>query len=58
MKTKGEAFRNFYLQNGYGSFSVSPYNMERLISYIAIQHEHHRRKNFEKEYLRILKKIT
>jgi REP element-mobilizing transposase RayT len=38
---------------GYGSFSCSYKDINRLIEYIKDQHEHHRKKSFEEE-LRIL----
>ncbi len=49
-KTKGSQFRNFYWQDGYGAFSVSPNQVDRVIRYIENQHEHHRKKSFEEEY--------
>ena len=34
---------------GYGSFSVSHYERERIINYIKVQDEHHRVKTFSEE---------
>ena len=32
-KTKGEAYSNFYWQDGYGAFSVNPSDVEIVINY-------------------------
>ena len=36
--------------DGYGSFTCSYMDMERVIEYIKNQQEHHRKKSFEEEY--------
>lgn len=56
IKTKGENYTSFYWQDGYGAFSVNPSEVDAVISYIANQHEHHRRKTFQDEYRLFLKK--
>ncbi len=56
IKTKGDDYKNFYWQNGYGAFSVNPAEVDRVIAYIANQHEHHRKKTFQEEYRAFLKK--
>jgi putative transposase len=56
MKTKHETLRNFYWQNGYGAFSVNPAEVDRVIRYIANQHEHRSKKTFQQEYRSILTK--
>lgn len=56
IKTKSEAYKNFYWQDGYGAFSVNPAEVDRVIQYIANQHEHHRKKTFQEEYRAFLKK--
>lgn len=56
MKTKGESLKNFYWQNGYGAFSVDPGGINRVITYIDTQYEHHTDKTFQKEYLTLLRK--
>jgi len=56
IKTKGEAYANFYWQDGYGAFSVNPAEIDRVIAYIANQHEHHSKKTFQDEYRAMLKK--
>lgn len=56
IKSKGAEYKNFYWQDGYGAFSVNPADMDRLIQYIANQHQHHKRKRFKNEYTNLLKK--
>jgi len=56
IKTKGEGYENFYWQDGYGAFSVYPNEIDRVITYIANQKQHHSKKTFQDEYRSILKK--
>ena len=56
IKTKGNDFKNFYWQDGYGAFSVRPSEVEIVINYIANQKEHHSKKTFKDEYKAVLKK--
>ena len=56
IKTKGEAYTNFYWQDGYGAFSVNPSEVEIVINYIVKQKEHHSKKTFQDEYKAFLKK--
>lgn len=56
VKTKGEEYRNFYWQDGYGAFSVNPRQVDRVIAYIANQKEHHGKKTFQDEYRGFLKR--
>jgi REP element-mobilizing transposase RayT len=49
IKTKGETYRNFYWQGGYGAFSVNPAEMDVVVRYIENQKEHHRKKSFQEE---------
>lgn len=58
IKTKGAAYADFYWQNGYGAFSVNPSEVDKVIDYIARQHEHHRKKTFQDEYRAFLKKYA
>jgi putative transposase len=58
MKTKDELLKNFYWQDGYGAFSVNPSEVDKVIAYIANQHEHHSRKTFQDEYRAFLKKYN
>jgi putative transposase len=54
IKSKGDVYKNFHWQDGYGVFSVNQYGVERVKSYIENQHSHHRKKSFENEYRRFL----
>jgi len=56
IKATSDEYKNFYWQDGYGAFSVSPAEVDKVISYIANQHEHHKKKSFEVEYRGFLKK--
>ena len=47
IKTKG--INNFTWQIGYGAFSVSSYNVEKVKNYIANQKNHHKIKSYRKE---------
>ena len=58
IKTKGKTYENFYWQNGYGSFSVNPNDLQRVIDYIGNQKQHHQKKTFKDEYQAILKKYS
>jgi putative transposase len=52
-------FRNmhrFEWQDGYGAFTVSKSQIPEVIRYIWNQHEHHRKKSFQEEFLDLLKK--
>ena len=55
IKTKGENYKKFYWQNGYGGFSVNPNQLEVVENYISNQEEHHMNKSFKEEYLELLK---
>ncbi len=44
----------FYWQEGYGAFSYSQYEVEKIINYIKNQKEHHLKHSFKVEYLRLL----
>jgi putative transposase len=56
MKTKEDSLKNFYWQDGYGTFSVNPAQVDVVKTYIENQHEHHRIKTFQDEYRGFLKK--
>ena len=58
IKNKGDAYRTFYWQDGYGAFSVNPTEINRVINYIGNQHEQHREKSFQDEYRSFLKKYA
>lgn len=56
IKTKGQAYKNFYWQGGYGAFSVNPSQTHIVKRYINNQEEHHKKKSFKEEFRAFLKK--
>jgi putative transposase len=48
--------RLFGWQVKYGAFSVSVSQIDKIVSYIKSQPEHHRRTSFQEEFLALLKK--
>ncbi len=56
VKDENPELADFYWQNGYGAFSVSPSHVEALIEYIANQVEHHRHESFQDEFRRLCQK--
>lgn len=54
IKTKGRAMASFHWQSGYGGFSVSPADVEKVAEYIAQQETHHRAVSFQEEYRKLL----
>jgi REP element-mobilizing transposase RayT len=46
--------RKFYWQQGYGAFSNSHSQIDAVVKYIQKQKEHHTRKTFKNEYLKML----
>ncbi len=58
IKTKGDIYRNFYWQDGYGAFSVNPSQVEVVQRYIQNQKQHHSKKTFQTEYRAFLKKYS
>lgn len=55
IKTVDDRYRLFAWQDGYGAFSVSYANKDRVVGYIANQEEHHKKKTFREEYIEFLK---
>lgn len=55
-KTKHEKLKNFYWQNGYGAFSVSPTELNTINAYIVNQKQHHEMVTFQDEYRSLLNK--
>jgi len=47
--------KDFVWQNGYGAFTVSASQVEKVQSYIARQEEHHQRHTFKDEFIQLLK---
>ena len=58
-KLKGSSSRwmgeGFSWQEGYGAFSVSSSQVEVVKGYIENQEEHHRKRNFEQEFVTLLR---
>ena len=55
IKTKGEQYRQFAWQGGYGAFSVSSSLHDKTKRYIENQEIHHTKMTFKDEYLLFLK---
>ncbi len=56
LKTKGAGLRQFHWQKGYGAFSVSQSEADRVSRYILGQEAHQRKMTFQEEYRRFLEK--
>ena len=56
IKSKGLVKGPFYWQAGYGAFSYSHSQLNRVMKYILNQKEHHRGVSYEKEYKDLLEK--
>jgi REP element-mobilizing transposase RayT len=56
IKTQRNDLRDFHWQDGYGVFSVSQSQMEKVKEYIDNQNEHHRIMTFQDEFRQLLKK--
>lgn len=52
----GEQGLTFEWQKGYAAFSVSPSLVETVTNYIRNQEQHHRVRNFEEEFVILLRK--
>jgi len=46
----------FAWQEGYGAFSIGQSQVDATVTYITGQNEHHRRRDFQSEFLAILEK--
>lgn len=56
IKTKGQLYRKFHWQNGYGAFSVSQSHVGQVRSYILNQEQHHRKVSFQDEFREFLRR--
>ena len=56
IKTKGDRYRDFAWQGGYGAFSVSRTNIEGAIQYLSSQKEHHKKVTYKGELLAMLQR--
>jgi putative transposase len=50
-----ETSATFQWQEGYGAFSVSQSQRQTVMDYIANQMQHHQKRNFEEEFVALLK---
>ena len=48
----------FNWQTGYGAFSFSHSQIDKVVKYIVNQESHHKIKTFKEEYLELLKKYN
>jgi REP element-mobilizing transposase RayT len=55
---KGWLKQKFCWQEGYGAFSYSESNYEKVIDYIRNQKQHHAKNTFRQEYLHLLNKFN
>jgi REP element-mobilizing transposase RayT len=56
IKEENPACRDFYWQNGYGAFSISPSHVNPVKAYIEDQIEHHRHETYQEEFRRLCRK--
>jgi putative transposase len=54
MKKFGPSQAKFHWQSGYGAFSVSQSEADRVVRYIQNQARHHHRRSFQDEYRALL----
>jgi putative transposase len=54
VKERSADLAQFFWQNGYGAFSVSPRELETVAAYIANQEAHHAGESFQDEFRAIL----
>lgn len=47
-------FGNFQWQRGYGAFSYSKSQVDKVVKYILNQKRHHEKESFQEEYVRIM----
>lgn len=55
---KGWIKRHFAWQEGYGAFSYSRSQIEKVYEYILNQEEHHKKQSFKEEYMLLLEKFA
>ncbi len=56
IKEKGPEYSTFSWQSGYGAFSVSQSQMNRVIDYVRHQDEHHKNMDFKTEFREFLER--
>jgi len=56
IKTKSASLKTFAWQGGYGAFSVSESQRQKVNEYISQQDDHHRKLTFKEELIALFKK--
>ncbi|MDP1798170.1 MAG: IS200/IS605 family transposase [Planctomycetaceae bacterium] len=56
IKEKSPRLQGFAWQSGYGAFSVSPSQSNKVIQYIREQEAHHQRQDFKSEFRKLLER--
>ena len=56
IRNKGERYKTFSWQGGYGAYSISASHVDTLIKYIENQEEHHKTMTFQEEFRMFLEK--
>ena len=56
IKDRDPSLKRFAWQAGYGAFSVSQSEVNRVVDYIRNQEEHHRRFDFKAEFRKLLER--
>lgn len=56
IKTKADKYAHFYWQDGYAAFAVGRSELDRVISYIQKQHEHHNQSSYQDECRKLFKR--
>lgn len=58
IKSKNFLTGNFYWQEGYGAFSYSHSQIDKVVKYIQNQKEHHKKQTFQEEFKEFLEKFN
>ncbi len=56
LRRQSPEYQGFHWQSGYGAFSVSQSDLERVRAYVLNQREHHRVQTFQDEFRAMLRK--
>lgn len=56
IKEIDSSLHDFHWQDGYGAFSGSPSNLQKVREYILDQEQHHKKESFQEEFRRFLEK--
>lgn len=58
LNKSGKLNHRFEWQKGYGAFSYSKLDINRVYNYIKNQEEHHKKMSFKEEYIDLLKRFN